>query len=569
MPPAHPQQPDIAALQDRLSRLSQASLRINESLDLDLDDVFQQVLDSARSLTDAHYGVITTINDPGHAHAFLSSGTTPEEHRQLAEMPERHRLFGYLSRLPSTMRVDDFQTHTRSLGMPEFSPLPARAFLGAPIRYRGAGMGHIYLAKRDGAPEFTKEDEETLAMFASQAALAIENARRYRDEQRARNDLEALVNLSPMGVLVFDARTGDLLLVNEEARRIGGGQHKPLDYIQELLRSITVRRADGRETALGEHPIAQIISSGGSVRAEEVTLVLPDGRSVSTLLNVASLFSEDGEVESVVATIQDMTPLDELERLRAEFLGLVSHELRTPLTSIKGAATTLLTTLDSLDPAELLQFIRIIDAQADHMRELISNLLDVVHIETGTLSVTPEPVAVARLVDDARTAFLSGADRNRVEIDLAPDLPRVMADRRRISQVLTNLLSNADRHSRESPVILITAAQEEFHVAISVVDRGAGVPAERLPHLFRKFYGVEGSEAGWELGGAGLGLAICKGIVEAHGGRIWAESDGLGHGARLTFTLPVATEPDVPDRTEHPRSLVRHRGASGAYPRGG
>ena len=150
-------------------------------------------------------------------------------------MPERHQLFGYLSRLPSPMRVDDFQSHTRSLGMPEFSPLlPVRAFLGAPIRYRGAGMGHIYLAKRDGAPEFTQEDEETLAMFASHAALAIANVRRYRDEQRARNDLEALVSLSPMGVLVFNARTGDLLMVNEEARRIGGGQHKPLDYIQDF-----------------------------------------------------------------------------------------------------------------------------------------------------------------------------------------------------------------------------------------------------------------------------------------------------------------------------------------------
>ena len=106
MPPAHHHQPDIASLQDRLSRLSQASLNINESLDL--DDVFQQVLDSARSLTDAHYGVITTINDAGHKNAFLSSGTTPEEHRRLAEMPERHRLFGYLSRLSAPMRVDDF-----------------------------------------------------------------------------------------------------------------------------------------------------------------------------------------------------------------------------------------------------------------------------------------------------------------------------------------------------------------------------------------------------------------------------------------------------------------------------
>ena len=104
MPPAHHHQ-DIAALQDRLTRLSQASLNINESLDL--DDVFRKVLDSARSLTDARYGVIT-INDAGHPNAFLSSGTTPEEHRRLAEMPGRHQLFGYLSRLSAPMRVDDF-----------------------------------------------------------------------------------------------------------------------------------------------------------------------------------------------------------------------------------------------------------------------------------------------------------------------------------------------------------------------------------------------------------------------------------------------------------------------------
>ena len=167
MPPAHHHHQDIAALQDRLTRLSGASLSINESLDL--DDVFRKVLDSARSLTDAHYGVITTINDAGHNNAFLSSGTTPEEHQRLAEMPERHQLFGYLSRLPSPMRVDDFPSHTRSLGMPKFSPLlPVSAFLGASIRYRGAHMGHIYLAKPDGAPEFTQEDEETLVMFVSQ-----------------------------------------------------------------------------------------------------------------------------------------------------------------------------------------------------------------------------------------------------------------------------------------------------------------------------------------------------------------------------------------------------------------
>ena len=192
-------------------------------------------------------------------------------------------------------------------------------------------------------------------------------------------------------------------------------------------------------------------------------------------------------------------------------------------------------------PAEMLQFFRLIDQQADHMRSLISDLLDAGRIDTGTLSVTPEPSEVAALVDQARNTFLSGGSRHTVLIDLPPDLPRVMADRQRIVQVLNNLLSNAAQHSPESSPIRVAAAPDGVHVAISVCDEGHGVSAEQLPHLFQKYTGLGGEE---ERGrrGTGLGLAICKGLVEAHGGRIRAASGGPGQGARFTFTLPVAGE---------------------------
>ena len=231
--------------------------------------------------------------------------------------------------------------------------------------------------------------------------------------------------------------------------------------------------------------------------------------------------------------------MEELERLRAEFLGMVSHELRTPLTSIKGSAATLMDDSSDLDPAEMAQFFRIIDNQADYMRDLIGDLLDVARIETGTLPVDPEPSRVAVLVDEARTRFQSGGGRNNLQMDIAPELPQVMADRRRIVQVLGNLLSNAARHSHESSAIRIAAVREGVHVAVSVSDDGLGVTAERLPHLFRKFSRLEGAERGREIGGSGLGLAICKGIVEAHGGRIWAESGGPGLGSSFTFTIPA------------------------------
>ena len=384
------------------------------------------------------------------------------------------------------------------------TPLP---FLAAPIRHLGESVGAFYVGEKE--VEFTPEVEETLVMFASQAALVIANARRHRDEQRARADMETLVNTTPVGVLVFDAKTGGLTSVNREARRIVSGLHMPDGSAEELLDMLTFRRADGREISLEEFPLAQALSTGETVRTEEIVIEVPGGGSVTTLVNATPIRSEEGEVVSVVVTLQDMTPLEEMERLRAEFLGMVSHELRTPLTSIKGSAATLTEAASDLDPAEMLQFFRIIGEQADHMRDLIGDLLDV------------------------------------ARIDLSPELPLVMADGRRIIQVLSNLLSNAARHSHEASAIGVSALREGYHVAVSVTDEGRGIAAERLPHLFRKFSRLEGEDRGRDIAGSGLGLAICKGIVEAHGGRIWAESDGPGLGARFTFTIPVAQDAGI------------------------
>ena len=540
MEQADDQAREIAELRDRLSRLSQASLRINESLDF--DTVLQGVLDSACSLTGARYGVITLLNESGRIQDFLYSGLTPEESRRFAEFPNGMLFFEYLSSIGEPLRLRDFHSYVRELGLPEFhppmavsSPLP---FLAAPIRHLGESVGAFYVGEKE--LEFTPEDEETLVMFASQAALVIANARRHREEQRTRADLETLVNTTPVGVMVFDAGTGEVRSINREARRIVSDLCAPDGTAEQLLEVLSFRRADGREVSLVEFPLAQGLRTGETVRAEEIVLRSPDGRSVTTLVNATPIFLEEGEVESVVVTIQDMTPMEELERLRAEFLGMVSHELRTPLASIKGSAATLTEAASDLDPAEMLQFYRIIGEQADYMRDLIGDLLDVARIETGELSVAPVPADVASLVDEARSRFQSGGGRNNLRIDLSSELPLVMADGRRIVQVLNNLLSNAAWNSHEASAIGVSAVREGYHVAVSVTDEGRGIAAERLPHLFRKFSRIDGEDRRRDIAGSGLGLAICKGIVEAHGGRIWAESDGLGLGARFTFTIPVA-----------------------------
>ena len=223
---------------------------------------------------------------------------------------------------------------------------------------------------------------------------------------------------------------------------------------------------------------------------------------------------------------------------------------------------TLLEAAGQLEPAEIRQFHRIIRDQSNHMRQLLGDQLDVARIETGTLPVSPEPAEAAVLVDCARSTFKSAGGRNPLSIDIDPDLPLVLADRRRIVQALGNLLTNAARHSPQAAVIRVSAVKGGVHVAVSVADEGRGIPAESLPHLFCKFSGVESGEQG---GATGLGLAICKGIVEAHGSRIWAESDGPGLGARFTFTLPILAEPGSgaadalrPGATRSPRRRQPH-----------
>ena len=177
----------------------------------------------------------------------------------------------------------------------------------------------------------------------------------------------------------------------------------------------------------------------------------------------------------MVVILQDLTPLEELERLRADFLSMVSHELRTPLTSIKGSITTLTEEVYDLDRAEMLQFFRIIGEQADHMRDLIGDLLDVTRIETGEISIATIPLEVARLVDEARSRFQSGRGRNDIRIDLSPNLPMVMANRRRIIQVLSNLLSNASRYSHGASPIEISAVRDGVLVVFSITDEGRGM----------------------------------------------------------------------------------------------
>jgi DNA-binding response OmpR family regulator len=242
---------------------------------------------------------------------------------------------------------------------------------------------------------------------------------------------------------------------------------------------------------------------------------------------------------------------------------VVSHELRTPLTAIKGSAATVLGSRRPLEEAETREFFQIIDEQADRLRDLVDNLLDLTRIEAGSLSVATEPIELPEVLEEARAAFIRNGSLQEIHLEMPEGLPRINADRRRIAQMLVNLLSNAGKFSPAVAQIDINVEHDPVQVTVHVQDQGRGIPREKLPYLFKKFSQVH-EDSSSKLAGSGLGLAICKGIIEAHGGRIWADSPGEGRGATFSFTLPVAAEPQVMlllDTTQRAEHLGRVRRA--------
>lgn len=231
---------------------------------------------------------------------------------------------------------------------------------------------------------------------------------------------------------------------------------------------------------------------------------------------------------------------EQADQLKSQLLSAVSHELRTPLQAIKGYVTTIIDYGERLDAGTVQEFLKIIDAETDRLTELIENLLDMSRIEAGLLHVVKAPVDVNRVIENVKHEMLNRDSAHPVTLALASRLPPVPADARRIHQVIANLVENAVRYTPAGTPITMTSALEGDHVLIQVIDQGPGIPPEHLDKLFERFYRGAHSQDG-DVRGVGLGLSICKGLVEAHGGRIWVESEP-GKGSCFAFTLPLQDE---------------------------
>jgi len=374
--------------------------------------------------------------------------------------------------------------------------------------------------------------DEKLRAWAGQRETELVKLSHELDQERER--LDTVLSAIGDGVIVLDS-DNKVLMANRRVSEVFG---VPMEQLQGCDLAVLIEQVRHRllRPDLVEQKVMELKRTPSQV--DEVTLELDDPSRQAIRLYSVPVRGADGTVVGRIATSLDLGREREIERMKAEFLSTISHELRTPLTSIKGslglvlggAAGTL-----SADARELLDIAR---SNTDRLVRVINQILDMMLLERGQALIRPVPMPLGPSLQHALRAVAAPAQEAGVEIRVqaSEDLPNVLADARRVEQVTVNLLTNAIKYSPRGREVLVSARAEDGAVHVSVQDFGRGMSPEFLARLFEKFEHADSSLTR-ESQGMGLGLAISRHIVEAMGGRIWAESKE-NEGSVFHFTLP-------------------------------
>ena len=514
-----------------LEAVSAATLAI--SAELSPERVLQTIVEQARKLANARYAALGIGSDPTRSfHPWVFSGMSEAEVRLLPHFPRPLGLLGAVVREGHSIRLRDIVKDPRYHGFPPHHPM-MKSFLGVPIRYKDETIGNLYLTDKAGAEEFSEDDEKAVKVLAAHAAIAYRQAQLYEQLQTERARLETVFANSPAAVVFVEAAT-DRVYENKAAESLFGFPLRPEAGRKQYLDKIL--SPDGRSLSLEELPTSRALS-GDVVVGAELVVRHADGRDIPVLVNAAPVRGGDGTVTAAVAILQDITPL-KLERLREEFISVVSHDLRTPITVIKGFAEIHSRWLKKQEaPESERHAVEAIRTSGKRLNRMVEDLLDASRIEAHRLSLEKQRVDVSSLVREVVDRLRHVLAPHRVRVEVKGVLPPVLADPGRIEQVLTNLLTNAAKYSPAETPIRVSVQSRPTEVMVSVTDRGRGIAPEDIPKLFTRFYRTkEAREARPE--GLGIGLYISRGLVEAHGGRIWVESE-LGKGSTFNFTLPL------------------------------
>jgi PAS domain S-box-containing protein len=403
-------------------------------------------------------------------------------------------------------------------------PFGIKSLLAVPLVSKNRVTGLMVLDHTRTGQRFTDEQKNLAMTIGAQVIIAIDNARLFEETVEARKRTEMIVAQAFSGIMVLDRDTR-IVNVNPEAEALAGFSANEL-VGRRFSEMFAPELWDERS------PLARAMRTGARVPPTETVLAGMSG-SRDILLGVTPF--HDG----YLLNFADISRLKAVERLKTNIVANVSHELRAPLASIKAYAELLLADLDGEDRALRHRFVSVIDQEADWLTELINALLDLSRLESGQYEPRMDLLSVADVVGEVVAALDMPRRQKEIEVclDLAPDLPLILADRELIAILLKNLISNAIKFSLEGGRVSIRAWRAGGHLLLDVEDEGIGISEDDLAHLFTKFFRAGlAKERG--IRGTGLGLVLAREAAEMHGGWIEVESE-LGVGTRFRVTMPL------------------------------
>ncbi|MHB8577922.1 MAG: sensor histidine kinase, partial [Dehalococcoidia bacterium] len=388
-------------------------------------------------------------------------------------------------------------------------------------------------------PQGAVDSASELRLVNQRLLVAGVDAQQQADEIRHDlADLSGLLESLSDAVVIADA-SGRVVLINAAARAMIGMPEGSGSDASPRLDLVDRRRLDGTPLPVDESPVSRVLR-GEQFSDVEYAIIRPDGMRLRLIANGSAIRDDQGQLSLAIVVCRDVSRLRELEQLKEEYVALISHDLRTPLTSILGLTQLLhrrLALAGGGDP-EVLRQMESIEAQARRMQAMIADLLASSRMEAMATQLDKQPLDLAQVVADTAARIGSAGLGARLQIVPADQIGLVPADQRQIERVVSNLLTNALKYSREDAPIVIRVERSAGEVVVSVADEGEGIPAEKLPYIFDRFTrAVSGNQAAIE--GVGLGLYIARLIVEAHGGRLWVESE-VGKGSTFSFAVPGA-----------------------------
>ncbi len=394
-------------------------------------------------------------------------------------------------------------------------------------------MGELIRGFNQMVEELRNRDDK-LKTWAGEREIELVRLSRSLEEERER--LVTVLESIGDGLIVLDSE-GQVLMVNRRVSEIFGvpGDALTRTNLSRLIDQVRHRLVNPEKT---EEKVRELLEQPDKM--DEVLLELDQAGGQAIRLYCMPVRGADGKVLGRIATALDLGRERELERLKAEFLSTISHELRTPLTSVKGALGLIRGGATGPLTADMRELLDIAVNNAERLIQVINDILDVFQLERGQALISPVIMSLSQSIGRATQHVAHQAESRRITVEtrMSDDLPAVKGDPRRVEQILINLLSNAIKFSPPDQRVLVTAERQDRAVVVSVQDFGRGMTHEFQERLFQKFE-HERDSLTRDSQGAGLGLAICRYIVEAHGGRIWCESQE-GQGSTFHFTLPAA-----------------------------